>query len=466
MTATIGRIGFWIGLLMGLLIWLMPPFAGLSEVAQATLALSAVMVMWWMTESIPISATALLPLILIPVLGIGSISQASSPYGNPVIFLFLGGFLLATALERCGLHKRIAYSIVSLIGMSPNRLILGFLIASAVLSMWISNTATALMMLPIALSVGSIGSQYGNTDKAIAALLLAVAFGSNLGGVGTLIGTPPNAIMVGYLQQNHDIQIGFAEWMKIGVPIILVMLPVVYFVLKATMGFTAKMDEEAIAKEVHYQRSNLGPWSAAEVRVTLLFVVAAIGWIFQPYIAPYVPGISDAGVSIFVGLLLFIVSDRRDGKLLEWSDAERIPWGVLVLFGGGLSLADAIQRSELAVWLGDSMSGLAVLPLPAIILLVSLMIIFFSEVTSNSATAAAVLPVMGALAVTLGYDPTILVIPATIAATTAFMLPVGTPPNAIVFSSGKVRQIDMIRTGFWLNIASAIVITLMMMVLM
>jgi sodium-dependent dicarboxylate transporter 2/3/5 len=383
MTATIGRIGFWIGLLMGLLIWLMPPFAGLSEVAQATLALSAVMVMWWMTESIPISATALLPLILIPVLGIGSISQASSPYGNPVIFLFLGGFLLATALERCGLHKRIAYSIVSLIGMSPNRLILGFLIASAVLSMWISNTATALMMLPIALSVGSIGSQYGNTDKAIAALLLAVAFGSNLGGVGTLIGTPPNAIMVGYLQQNHDIQIGFAEWMKIGVPIILVMLPVVYFVLKATMGFTAKMDEEAIAKEVHYQRSNLGPWSAAEVRVTLLFVVAAIGWIFQPYIAPYVPGISDAGVSIFVGLLLFIVSDRRDSKLLEWSDAERIPWGVLVLFGGGLSLADAIQRSELAVWLGDSMSGLAVLPLPAIILIVSLMIIFFSEVTAT-----------------------------------------------------------------------------------
>jgi solute carrier family 13 (sodium-dependent dicarboxylate transporter), member 2/3/5 len=466
MTTTIGKIGFWIGLLLGVLIWLMPPFAGLTQTAQATLALATVMVMWWMTESIPISATALLPLVLIPILGIGTMMQASSPYANPVIFLFLGGFLLATALERCGLHKRIAYFIVSLIGMSPNRLILGFLIASAVLSMWISNTATALMMLPIALSVGSIGSQYGNTDKAIAALLLAVAFGSNLGGVGTLIGTPPNAIMVGYLQQNHDIQIGFAEWMKIGVPIILVMLPIVYFVLKGTMGFTAKMDEEAIAKEVHYQRSNLGSWSAAEVRVTLLFVIAAIGWIFQPYIAPFIPGISDAGVSIFVGLLLFIVSDNKDGKLLDWSDAERIPWGVLVLFGGGLSLADAIQRTDLAVWLGDSMSGLAILPLPAIILVVSLMIIFFSEVTSNSATAAAVLPVMGALAVSLGYDPTVLVIPATLAATTAFMLPVGTPPNAIVFSSGKVRQIDMIRTGFWLNIASAIVITLMMMLFM
>ncbi len=466
MTATIGRIGFWIGLFMGAQILWLPPFAGLSDTAQATLAMSAVMVVWWMTESISISATALLPLVLIPVLGIGTISQASSPYANPVIFLFLGGFLLATALERCGLHKRIAYTIVSLIGMSPNKLILGFLIASAALSMWISNTATALMMLPIALSVGSIGSQYGNTDKAIAALLLAVAFGSNLGGVGTLIGTPPNAIMVGYLQQNHDIQIGFAEWMKIGVPIILVMLPVVYFVLKATMGFTTKMDEGAIAREVRMQRSLLGSWSAAEALVTLLFLVAAVGWIFQPYIAPYIPGISDAGVSIFVGLLLFVVPDGRGGKLLEWSDAERIPWGVLVLFGGGLSLADAIQRSELAVWLGDSMSGLAVLPLPAIILFVSLMIIFFSEVTSNSATAAAVLPVMGALAVTLGYDPTVLVIPATLAATTAFMLPVGTPPNAIVFSSGKIRQIDMIRTGFWLNIASAFVITLMITLLM
>jgi sodium-dependent dicarboxylate transporter 2/3/5 len=466
MIATIGKIGFWFGLLIGLLIWQMPPFGGLSGSAQATLAMAVVMVMWWMTESIPISATALLPLVLTPVLEIGTISQASSPYGNPVIFLFLGGFLLATALERCGLHKRIAYSIVSRIGMSPNKLILGFLIASSVLSMWISNTATALMMLPIALSVGSIGSKYGNTDKAIAALLLAVAFGSNLGGIGTLIGTPPNAIMVGYLQQNHNIQIGFAEWMKIGVPIIVVMLPIVYFVLKSTMGFTAKMDDTAIALEVRMQRSLLGSWSVAEVLVTLLFFVAAVGWIFQPYITPYIPGISDAGVSIFVGLLLFIIPDGKSGKLLEWSDTVRIPWGVLILFGGGLSLADAIQRSELAVWLGDSMSGLAVLPLPAIILIVSLMIIFFSEVTSNSATAAAVLPIMGALAVSLGYDPTILVIPATLAATTAFMLPVGTPPNAIVFSTGKVRQIDMIRTGFWLNIASAFVITAIMMVMM
>lgn len=466
MTAAIGRIGFWLGILLGLTIWLLPPFGGLNEPAQATLGLAAVMVLWWMTEAVPISATALLPLVLIPVLEIGSISQASSPYGNPVIFLFLGGFLLATALERCGLHKRIAYSIVSMIGMSPSRLILGFLIASSMLSMWISNTATALMMLPIAMSVGSIGSQYGSTDKSIAALLLAVAFGSNLGGVGTLIGTPPNAIMVGYLQQNHDIQIGFGEWMLIGVPIVIIMLPIVYFVLKRNMGYAPTVDEAAISREVRSQRSHLGRWSSAELRVALLFAFAATCWIFQPYLVTFIPGISDAGVSMLAGLLLFIVPDGRDAKLLEWPDAERIPWGVLVLFGGGLSLADAIQRTELAVWLGDSMSGLAVLPLPMIILSVSLMIIFFSEVTSNSATAAAVLPVMGALAVTLGYDPTILAIPATIAASTAFMLPVGTPPNAIVFSSGKVRQADMIKTGFWLNITSAIVITMVMAVMM
>ena len=282
MSATIGRIGFWSGLLFGVTIWFLPPFAGLNEAAQATLALASVMVMWWMTEAVPISATALLPLVLIPVLGIGTISQASTAYGNPVIFLFMGGFLLAAALERSGLHRRIAYGVVSLIGMSSDKLILGFLVTSALLSMWISNTATALMMLPIALSVGAIGTDYGSSEKSISALMLAVAIGSNLGGVGTLIGTPPNAIMVGYLQQNHNIQMGFGEWMKYGVPIIAVMLPIVYFVLRATMGFASTADEASIAREVRQQRSNLGPWSTAEVRISLLFALAAICWIFQP----------------------------------------------------------------------------------------------------------------------------------------------------------------------------------------
>jgi solute carrier family 13 (sodium-dependent dicarboxylate transporter), member 2/3/5 len=466
MAEIISRLGFWLGILFGVAVYLAPSFGGLSDPAQATLAITTLMVIWWVTEAIHISATALLPIILIPILGVGSIAQATAPYGNPVVFLFLGGFLLATALERSNLHKRIALGIVALLGASPNRLILGFLLSSALLSMWISNTATAMMMLPIALSVGTIGSDYGNTDKGVGALLLSVAIGSNLGGIGTLIGTPPNAIMVGYLSQNHDIQMGFGEWMLIGVPLVIVSLPIFYFILKKTMAFDAPVDEAVIAREVQAQRSLLGVWSKAEIRVTIIFTITASLWIFQAFLKPYIPGISDAGISILAGLSLFVVSDGKDSRLLDWQDAERLPWGVLILFGGGLSLAEAIQTTNLAQWIGDSMSALAVLPVPLIILIVALSIIFFSEVASNSATAAAIIPVMGALAVTLGYDPRIFVIPATLAATTAFMLPVGTPPNAIVFASGKIKQVEMIRVGFWLNLASAILITIAMMLYM
>lgn len=466
MVGIFSRLGFWLGILAGVAVYLAPPFGGLTDAAQAALAITALMVIWWVTEAIHISATALVPIVLIPLLEIGSIAEATSPYANPVIFLFMGGFLLAAALERSHLHKRIALSIVALIGASPHRLILGFLVTSSLLSMWISNTATALMMLPIALSVGSIGSSYGNTDKGIAALLLSVAIGSNLGGIGTLIGTPPNAIMLGYLSQNHGIEMGFGEWMLVGVPLVIVSLPIFYFILRILMDFNAPVDESVIAREVQVQRMALGAWSTSEIRVSILFSITASLWMFQSLLKPYIPGISDAGISILAGLSLFLISDGKKGALLKWEDAEKIPWGVLVLFGGGLSLAELIQTTNLAQWIGDSMSALAVLPVPVIIFLVVISIIFFSEVASNSATAAAIIPVMGALAVTLGYDPRIFVIPATLAATTAFMLPVGTPPNAIVFASGKIKQSEMIRVGFWLNLASAILITIAMVVYM
>ena len=462
MAGIVSRLGFWLGILIGIAVHLTPPFGGLSDPAQITLAITALMVIWWVTEAIHISATALLPIVLIPLLGIGTIAQATSPYANPVIFLFMGGFLLAAALERSRLHTRLALGIVALIGASPHRLILGFLVTSSLLSMWISNTATAMMMLPIALSVGSIGSDYGNTDKGIAALLLSVAIGSNLGGIGTLIGTPPNAIMLGYLSQNHNIEMGFGEWMRIGVPLVVVSLPIFYLILKKSMAFEATVNDAVISKEVQAQRLALGPWSISEIRVSIVFSMTASLWIFQSLFKPYLPGISDAGISILAGLSLFLIADGKKSTLLEWKDAEKIPWGVLILFGGGLSLAEVIQTTNLAQWIGDSMSALAVLPVPLIIFLVAISIIFFSEVASNSATSAAIIPVMGALAVSLGYDPRIFVIPATLAATMAFMLPVGTPPNAIVFSSGKIKQSEMIRVGFWLNLASAILITIAM----
>jgi sodium-dependent dicarboxylate transporter 2/3/5 len=458
----VSRLGFWLGILIGIAVYLAPPFGGLSDPAQITLAITALMVIWWVTEAIHISATALLPIVLIPLLGIGTIAQATSPYANPVIFLFMGGFLLAAALERSRLHTRLALGIVALIGASPHRLILGFLVTSSLLSMWISNTATAMMMLPIALSVGSIGSDYGNTDQGIAALLLSVAIGSNLGGIGTLIGTPPNAIMLGYLSQNHNIEVGFGEWMRIGVPLVVVSLPIFYLILKKSMAFEATVNDAVISSEVQAQRLALGPWSTSEIRVSILFSITASLWIFQSLLKPYLPEISDAGISILAGLCLFLIPNGKKSTLLEWKDAEKIPWGVLILFGGGLSLAEVIQTTNLAQWIGDSMSALAVLPVPLIIFLVAVSITFFSEVASNSATAAAIIPVMGALAVSLGYDPRIFVIPATLAATMAFMLPVGTPPNAIVFSSGKIKQSEMIRVGFWLNLASAILITIAM----
>lgn len=460
----IRRIGLWAGVLMGIIIWYIPISSELSTFAHATLAIGTLMAIWWITEAIPISATALIPVILFPIFGVGTVAQTTSPYANPVIFLFLGGFILATALERCGLHKRIALSIVSGVGVSPHRLMLGFLLASALLSLWISNTATALMMLPIALSVGAIGSTFNSNTRSMSALLLAVAYGSSIGGLGTLIGTPPNAIMAGYLKQSHDINMGFGEWMYIGVPLVLVCLPVTYFILKWTMGLIKGANEHDVAAEIRVQRSSLGRWSFAEISMLIVFVLTAFSWMFQPLLSKIIPGLTDTGIAITAATMLFILPNGAGGRLMTWNDAERIPWGILLLFGGGLSLADAIQRTELAAWIGNSMSGLEVLPLPVIILVVTLVVIFLTEITSNSATAATFLPIMGALAVAMGYDPRTLVIPAALAASCAFMLPIATPPNAIVYSSGYINQVDMMRAGFWLNLVMACIITAAMMI--
>jgi len=332
------------------------------------------------------------------------------------------------------------------------------------LSLWISNTATALMMLPIALSVGMIGSDFSSNTRSVSALLLAVAYGSSIGGLGTLIGTPPNAIMAGYLEQSHDISMGFAEWMYIGVPLVLVCLPVTYFILKWTLGLIQGANEGDVEAEIRIQRRSLGRWSFAEVSMLIVFFLTACSWMFQPLLSKVIPGLTDTGIAITAATLLFILPNGVGGRLMAWHDAERIPWGILLLFGGGLSLADAIQRTELDAWIGNSMSGLEVLPLTVIILVVTLVVIFLTEITSNSATAATFLPIMGALAVAMGYDPRTLVIPAALAASCAFMLPIATPPNAIVYSSGKINQLDMMRAGFWLNIVMACIITAAMMI--
>lgn len=459
---TLKTVGFVAGPLLAFVAWMLPAPDGMSDVAHAVMVVGMWMAIWWITEAIPIGATALIPIIAFPLMGVGTVTQNTAPYANPVIYLFLGGFLLASALESSNLHRRIALNVVALVGFSADRLILGFLLASALLSMWISNTATALMMMPIAFTVGKIGSSHKGFNPLLTGILLAVAYGSSIGGLGTLIGTPPNAIMAAYLLQAYDIQMGFGEWMVIGVPLVVVSLPVCYYVLKHVLKTHTYKADSHVESQITTSLSELGRWSPAEKRVFIVFLSTAVCWIFQPKLAEIIPGLTDTGIAIIGAILMFILPDSKGGRLLAWNDAERIPWGILLLFGGGLSLADAVQRSELAVWLGGQMSGLGSMPLPVLILLVTLMVIFLTEITSNTATAAALLPVVGALSVSLGYDPVTLVIPAALAASCAFMLPVATPPNAIVYATGNMRQSDMARAGFWLNIAMAVLITIFM----
>ena len=455
-------VGFVAGPLLAFVAWMLPAPDGMSEVAHAVMVIGIWMAVWWITEAIPIGATALIPIIAFPLMGVGTVAQSTAPYANPIIYLFLGGFLLAAALESSNLHRRIALNVVSLIGFSANRLILGFMLASAMLSMWISNTATVLMMMPIAFTVGKIGSGDTGFNPMLTGILLAVTYGSSIGGLGTLIGTPPNAIMAAYLLQAHDIQMGFGEWMEIGVPLVLISLPVCYFILKYVLKTNEYIADSNVEIQLKSSINELGRWSPAEIRVFVIFFTTALCWMFQPKLAAFIPGLTDTGIAIIGASLMFMISDKKGGKLLMWGDAERIPGGILLLFGGGLSLADAVQRSELAVWLGTQMAGLGSLPLPFLVLLISLMVIFLTEITSNTATAAALLPVMGALSVSMGYDPMVLVVPAALAASCAFMLPVATPPNAIVYATGRLRQSDMVRAGFWLNIAMAVIITLFM----
>ncbi len=463
---TLKTVGFVAGPLLAFVAWMLPAPDGMSDVAHAVMVVGMWMAIWWITEAIPIGATALIPIIAFPLMGVGTVAQNTAPYANPIIYLFLGGFLLASALESSNLHRRIALNVVALVGFSADRLILGFLLASALLSMWISNTATALMMMPIAFTVGKIGISHKGFNPLLTGILLAVAYGSSIGGLGTLIGTPPNAIMAAYLLQAHDIQMGFGEWMVIGVPLVVVSLPVCYYVLKHVLKTHTYKADSHVESQITTSLTELGRWSPAEKRVFIVFSSTAICWIFQPKLAEIIPGLTDTGIAIIGAILMFILPDSKGGRLLAWNDAERIPWGILLLFGGGLSLADAVQRSELAVWLGGQMSGLGSMPLPVLILLVTLMVIFLTEITSNTATAAALLPVMGALSVSLGYEPITLVIPAALAASCAFMLPVATPPNAIVYATGNIRQSDMARAGFWLNIAMAVIITFFMTITM
>ena len=411
------------------------------------------MVTWWVTEAIPIPATALLPILLFPLLGVTDIGGATRPYANPLIYLFMGGFVIALAMERSGLHRRIALNIIGAVGTRPTSLVLGFMLAAAVLSMWVSNTATAMMMLPIALSLLSLSGESERPANLAPALLLGLAYACNIGGIGTLIGTPPNALLAGYMLDSHGIGIGFVQWMLLGVPLVMVSIPLVYLVLT---GFVYPLRGASMTGAETLLRD-----ARAERRVALVFAMTALLWVCRPLLEPWLPGLSDTGIAILGALLILAVplDWKRMGFVLEWEDTRRLPWGVLVLFGGGLSLASGIADSGLAEWMGRGFVTLDGAPLLLVTGLVVLAIVFLTEVTSNTATTAAFLPILGAAAVGLGFAPVALAAPAAIAASCAFMLPVATPPNAIVYGSGRVSVPQMAKAGLVLNLAMVIVVT-------
>ncbi len=448
------------GLIGGILIFLVMLFTpvpdGLSDEAWRTAAVTVLMGVWWISEAIPISATALVPMMLFPVLGVGSISDASSPYANPLIFLFMGGFIIALAMEKWTLHKRIALRIVSMVGVKPSSIVVGFIIASAFLSMWISNTATAIMMLPIAVSILDL---LEHDDKKARlnfeiVLMLSIAYACNIGGMATLIGTPPNALFAGFVNENYGIEIGFMEWMMVGLPVVLISLPLMYLILSKWI-YPIKLDVLPGGKElIERQLRGLGSLSDQEKKVAVVFVSAALLWVFRPLFADIIPGISDTGIAIAASVSLFIIPGgvKRSEGILIWSDTKRLPWGVLILFGGGLSMASAISRTGLAAWIGSGIGALNTWPILLILIIVIALIVFLTEMTSNTASTAAFLPIIASVAIGIGENPLLLAIPTVLGASCAFMLPVATPPNAIVYGSNRLTIPEMSKAGFWLNI--------------
>tara|TARA_R110002124_G_scaffold123906_3_gene282825 strand:+ start:16653 stop:18113 length:1461 start_codon:yes stop_codon:yes gene_type:complete len=450
------RAGLLGGILVFIIILLIPAPEGLSDAAWKTAAVTILMGVWWITEAIPISVTALLPIVLFPVLGVFGISDATTPYANPLIFLFMGGFVIALVMEKWNLHKRIAITIVNFVGIKPSSIIIGFIISAAFLSMWVSNTATAIMMLPIAMSILELLDEKDITGKINfeIVLILTIAYACNIGGMGTLIGTPPNALLAGFVLENYGIEITFLDWMMVGVPIMLISLPLMYVVLTKFV-YPIKIKELPGGKElIESQMQKLGLISNQEKKVATVFISAALLWMFRPLLTDFIPGLSDAGIAIAAAVAFFMIpaNIKEHTFLLKWSDTKRLPWGVLILFGGGLSMASAISSTGLAEWIGSGIGSLNTWPILLIIVIVIALIVFLTEMTSNTASTAAFLPILASVAIGLGENPFLLAIPTVLGASCAFMLPVATPPNAIVYGSGKITIPEMSKAGLWLNI--------------
>jgi sodium-dependent dicarboxylate transporter 2/3/5 len=444
--------------------------SGLGDAAWLTAAVGVLMAVWWTTEAVPIAVTALLPVVVFPLLGLADPSELATAYGNNMLFLVLGGFIVAFAMQRWNLHRRIALNVLQLVGGNGRSLVGGFMLASGLISMWVMNTSTTMMLLPIAVSVILvIHKTVGDLDAKARddfqfALLLGVAYGSSIGGMATLIGTVPNALLVAFMKETYGTEIDFARWMLVGLPIAAAMLPLAWLALtRGVFKVNFRTSAEGLG-ELRRMRDELGEIKTAEKRVAIIFFCMALCWITRPLLVnlPGLANLSDAGIAMAGALALFLVpsGERSDPLLIRWKYAEQLPWGVLLLFGGGLALAGAVSRTGLAEWLGVSLQAVGDLPILGMVVLATALIIFLPELTSNIGTTATFLPVVGAVAIEAGIDPIVLTVPVTFAASCAFMLPVATPPNAIVFGSGLLTIPKMAKAGFALNLIGIVIVTI------
>lgn len=471
---TKGRIR-WPGLLAGLFtaifIFSVPTPTGMEDKAWSVVALTALMGIWWATEAIPIPITSLMPIVALPLLDVASTKAAAAPYGAPVIFLLLGGFVAAMGMQRSGLHRRIALAVVARAGDHPAGLIAGFMAAAAGLSMWISNTATTLMLVPIALTVAETVLGKENTGHRFTlALLIGCAWSASIGGLGTYIGTPPNLFVKAFVEETTGYEILFIEWMAFALPVVLTMVPLAWLLLTRVCF---RFDPGTITgggAVVAAEQAKMGAITPAETRVAVIMATMAILWMTRQFIVqsplvefiPPLARLTDTHIALLGAIAMFIVP-RAPGAsgepLLSWDEAVKLPWGVLLLFGGGLSIAGAIQSTELSLWLGKAMGGLTEAPLYVMMFAVVFLVIFLTELTSNTATTAALVPVMGAIAGAADFNPLLLAAPVAMAASSAFMLPVATGPNAVVFATGQIKVSQMMRAGLYLNLIGSLVVT-------
>lgn len=467
MKLTKQRIGLFLGPLVFIISMLFFRPEGLSSTGVAMLASALWIAIWWITEALPIAVTALLPIILFPLSGGMAITETTASYGHKYIFLFIGGFILAIAMEKWNLHKRIALTIIKIVGTNVKQIILGFMVATAFLSMWISNTATSVMILPVGLA---IVSQLKDNPATIKnensifgkALMLAIAYSASIGGIATLIGTPPNLVLAGVVQETYGIEITFSQWFMFGFPISIILLICCWLYL-TKFAFTFRQKEfPGGRQEILNQLKALGRITFEEKLVLIVFLATALAWISRSFLlVKFIPAIDDTIIAIMAAFSLFLLPSRKTKKaLLSWEDAVKLPWGILILFGGGMALAKGFEVSGLAIWLGNQLVGLNGISIFMLIIILVTVVNFLTEITSNMATTAMLLPILVSLATALDVHPYFLLIAATLAASCAFMLPVATPPNAVVFGSGYLKIEDMVRKGIWLNLLSIILVSL------